>query len=308
MNVMNYIQDFEEMDSYEREELVGETINEIVRTILATGKEANPTDKERLKKILIKKSYAKVLARVVKSREYDIDLTLAVVLSDILVEGQSDEEGEEISDLVKDLFYKIIEILITKKTNHICKSTRIARPIVTNLILECPDDLNRECVPMGQRYYFINRVINKFYYLPDIIEANNLNFDYNDIDRNIKMVKEIIGEENLSKFAINILLEPRSKFERLDESQITVWNLLTRMALTIIDDLDIVEQRGSTRKTICNAYIKRREIFAKKSPDGEDVPRRIDLTTINSNHYPAIGRAIEDILDRFEDSITKYLK
>lgn len=308
MNVMNYIQDFEEMDSFEREELVGETINEIVRTILATGKEANPTDKERLKKILIKKSYAKVLARVVKSRQYDIDLTLTVVLSDILVDGQSDDEGEEISDLVKDLFYKIIEIMITKKTNHICKSTRIARPIVTNLILECPDDLNRECVTMGQRYYFINRVINKFYYLPDIIEVNSLNFDYNDVDRNIKMVKEIIGEDNLSKFAINVLLEPRSKFDRLDESQITVWNLLTRMALTILDDLDIVDQRGATRKTICNAYIKRREIFAKKSPDGEDVPRRIDLTTINGNHYPAIGRAIEDILDRFEDSITKYLK
>lgn len=308
MNVMNYVQDFEEMDSYEREQLVGETINEIIRTILATGKDANQSDKERLKKVLIKKSYAKVLTRVVKSREYDIDLTLAVVLSDILVEGQSDEEGEEISDLVKDLFYKIIEIMITKKTNNICKSTRIARPIVTNLILECPDDLDRECVPMGQRYYFINRVINKFYYLPDIIEANNINFDYNDVDRTIKMVKEIIGEENLGKFAINILLEPRSKFSKLNENQVPVWNLLTKMACTIIDDLDVVEQRGATRKSICNGYIKRREVFAKKSPEGEDVPRRIDLRTVNSNFYPSLARAVEDIQDRFEESVTKYLQ
>ena len=305
MNVIEYLNEWDELQSYERDEFVGETINQVVRFLLNNNQQSSQADKDRLKNILIKKSYAKVLTRVVKSRYYDIDLTLATVLSDILVEERADDD--QVSELVRDLFLKIIETIITRKTNEICKITRYPRPIVTNLILECPDDLERECVSAGQKYYFINRIINKCYYIPEIVELNELNFDYSDIDRFIRLIKEIIDEENLVKFAINILLEPRTKFNRLEENQIPIWNLLTNVALTIIDDLDVTVQRGTTRKAICNLYIKRREVFAKKSPDKEDVPRRISLITVDRNQYGALGRALEDIENKFEESVIKYL-
>ena len=303
MNVLNYANEWDELESFERDEFIGDSINSVIRFLLSLTPDAGQADKDRLKKVLIKKSYAKTLYRVVKGRQYDIDLTLVVVLSDILVEERP--KDDEVSDLVRDLFLRIIEIMITKKTNELCKKCKIARPIVTNLILECPDDLERDCVPGNLKYYFINRLINKCYYIPDIVESNEISFDYGDIDRFVKLMTEILGEENIVKFAANILLEPRAKYDTLEENQIVMWDMLTRVALTIINDLDLIKQRGTTRRTITNLYIKRREMYVKK---GQDVERRINLTEVNPDEYPSFGKAVEDILERFDEPITNLLK
>lgn len=298
MNMKRFIEDFSEVEKYERYNMVGENINDIIDFMLDKNKDN--ALRERAEKLITSKKFAKTLKKVVKKREFDISLNLIFVLSTLLAEMDVDEkEGKSDDKEVEDSFLYIIETMMEKKVKKISSKTGLPKQIVINLILECPESL--EEAPTGRMYYFINRLIKKFYMIPTILSTSEDTVDYTNIDQFIKLVKLLIGSSKIKNFAVNILLEPSKRMESITSEQAPVYNLLTDMALNILND---IKKKDEIKETIEKLYIKQR-IYAD-SKDYKDTKRRLSLLMIDGEKYPKLSKAIKELASNEKNK--KYLE
>ena len=301
MNMKRFIEDFSEVEKYERYNMVGENINDIIDFMLDKNKDN--ALRERAVKLITSKKFAKTLKKVVKKREYDISLNLISVLSSLLAdmefdndeEGKSDDKDKE----VQDSFFYIIETMMEKKVKKICNKTGLPKQVIINLVLECPESL--EEAPTGRMYYFINKLIKKFYMIPSIVAKSDETIDYTNIDQFIKVVKLLIGASKIKNFAINVLLEPNKRMESITSEQAPVYNLLTDMALNILND---IKKKDEIKETIEKLYIKQR-IYAD-SKDYKDTKRRLSLLMIDGEKYPKLSKAIKELASNEKNK--KYLE
>ena len=300
MNMKNFIEDFNEVDKFERYDMIGENINGIIDFMLEKSKDN--ALRERAVKMIASKKFAKCLKKVVKKREFDISLNLVTVLSSLLSDLKFGEEEGNYDTEVKDCFFYIIETMVEKKVKKISRKTDIPSPVIINLVLECPESLESDDVSTGRMHFFINKLIKKFYMIPSIkleTEDDKEKLDYTDIDKWTKVVKLIIGGNRLKNFAIDVLLEPNKRMESLTSEQAPVYNLLTDMALNILNDMKSKEAGEMIEK----CYIKQR-IYAD-SKEYKDTKRRLSLLMVDEEKYPKLAKAVKELAKNEKNK--KYL-
>lgn len=288
-------------DKHERVYLVGNVLNDLVVYMLSKAREDNVM-RNNITKIMLEKNFSRAVLKNVEDHKEDIDPRLVTVIYDLIanVEFAEEPKDEQIHEIVQERYINCINMIINERAVKIIKKTKQPQSVVVNLLMQCPMRIDFDKLGNKDGYFYIKRLIRNCYFIPNFMGGSE-EYNYSDTFNFTNLINYIIGNENLIKFAITVLLEPLKVGEKLDDTKKPIWNMLTDSALLILADLD---DKYAIADVLETGYVKRRQW-----EDGEgrnwDTDRRLKLVDIKREDYSKIAKAV-DIL-RQKSSYKKYL-
>lgn len=266
------------MGKAERADFVYEVIPEVIEFYIKKGfrAESKPLVDE-IFNVMEDEKFVKTLKVIAKdSDNYTLDLGLAVLINDFLGKRMNNISEEIVSSYVK-----LIKKILKPRVKEITKKVDIDEKLLREFLVITPDPelvSSKKVVSI-----YSDRILNKLYALAG--EDEEIMIDAKTIK---KLFKHIFGEEALSKIAVGALLQRRDTLNRLkSQNQIKLWNNVTTFALNTLEKCEkneLLERLSFYYKT-CN----------KAQQNGNNVARRIELSTLTKEDYPKIIKTLHKI-------------
>ena len=266
------------MGKAERADFVYEVIPEVIEFYIKKGfrAESKPLVDE-IFNVMEDEKFVKTLKVIAKdSDNYTLDLGLAVLINDFLGKRMNNISEEMVSSYVK-----LIKKILKPRVKEITKKVDIDEKLLREFLVITPDPelvSSKKVVSI-----YSDRILNKLYALAG--EDEEIMIDAKTIK---KLFKHIFGEEALSKIAVGALLQRRDTLNRLNsQNQIKLWNNVTTFALNTLEKCEKEEllERLSFYYKTCN----------KAQQNGNNVARRIELSTLTKEDYPKIIKTLQKI-------------
>lgn len=266
------------MGKAERADFVYEVIPEVIEFYIKKGfrAESKPLVDE-IFNVMEDEKFVKTLKVIAKdSDNYTLDLGLAVLINDFLGKRMNNISEEMVSSYVK-----LIKKILKPRVKEITKKVDIDEKLLREFLVITPDPelvSSKKVVSI-----YSDRILNKLYALAG--EDEEIMIDAKTIK---KLFKHIFGEEALSKIAVGALLQRRDTLNRLkSQNQIKLWNNVTTFALNTLEKCEKEEllERLSFYYKTCN----------KAQQNGNNVARRIELSTLTKEDYPKIIKTLHKI-------------
>lgn len=266
------------MGKAERADFVYEVIPEVIEFYIKKGfrAESKPLV-DGIFNVMEDEKFVKTLKVIAKdSDNYTLDLGLAVLINDFLGKRMNNISEEMVSSYVK-----LIKKILKPRVKEITKKVDIDEKLLREFLVITPDPelvSSKKVVSI-----YSDRILNKLYALAG--EDEEIMIDAKTIK---KLFKHIFGEEALSKIAVGALLQRRDTLNRLkSQNQIKLWNNVTTFALNTLEKCEkneLLERLSFYYKT-CN----------KAQQNGNNVARRIELSTLTKEDYPKIIKTLHKI-------------
>lgn len=243
--------------------------------------------------------FAEALMYIMKKAKKDVkegvedpaylDPGFAVIINGYLEWAHRQENKNELSDLF-DMYFEIIRKLLKKKSEKIAKKVGIDDAIVRELLVFAP---SKDYIS-SDKYVGIysQNMLYKLYVLAQERSAEDIGLT--ETKQVKKLFKSIFGEKLLDLIAVHVLLEKRARMKPYNEDQLTIWNLMTRFALEVVDSQD-KKHIGRLLKL----YIMRRK---NDERNNRDAARRINLNGLSADY-----KNINKVVNKLSDEEKKYL-
>jgi hypothetical protein len=229
---------------------------------------------------------AKAFTRIVKTQdEYPLDLGTATVLADFL-----EKRHQKIDEELVEQYSNVIDKILKKRIKKLNKKLGLEKDLLKELLVVVsePDAIS------DPRFVgiYVQRMLRKLYVI-----AKDNETGLEDVKSVKKLFKALFGEDLLNDIAVNILLERKDFIRNFNESQKSVWNLMTNFALETLE-----KNKKKELKELVAYYVVRRAKDAKRDRDSA---RRIQFAQISEEDYPRLHAVAEKLSE--DDENSKFL-
>jgi hypothetical protein len=265
-------------------------------------KSFNPKFKDTVAKLYEKMTdvkFAQALEYILKKAKKDakkgvadpvhLDPGFAVIINGYLEQAHHREDADENAELF-DMYFALIRKLLKKKSEKIAEKVGIDDAIVREILVFAP---SKEYIS-SDKYVgvYSQRMLVKLYILA---QDKTKEIGLTETKQVKKLFKAIFGEKLLDLIAVHILLEKKERTKNYNDSQLAIWNLMTRFALETIE-----KQEKKHIHQLIKLYVTRRKNDARNN---KDAARRVNMLSGLSADYKNINK----IVGKLSDEDKKYL-
>ncbi len=200
------------------------------------------------------------------NKNKDLDLPIDLGLIPIMVSALSTLEDEE----YQEAYIKLVRKLLKGRVKEVTKKVNIDKDVLYDLLVIYP---THELVKPQFCGHYADRMLQKLYILS---KEDEIALEPKDFK---KLFKALFGKEELSYIAISALLQRKETINGFTQTQLKLWNSVTKFALDVLEALPK------------NELEKRLQFYYGKVKVNPNMARRIELNSLGED-YPKITKMI----------------